>query len=86
MKIYLVGGTIRDELLGHSPTDIDYAVEAESYEHMKKHLIDHNYHIYVEKKEFGCIKAKCPITNIVGDFTLCRKDGYYSDSRRPDSI
>jgi len=86
IKFYLVGGTVRDTLLGDSPSDIDYAVEAKSFQIMKNFLIDNNYSIYVEKEEFGCIKAKCPKSGEVGDYTLCRKDGYYSDFRRPDSI
>ena len=86
IKFYLVGGTVRDTLLEDTSSDIDYAVEAKSFKIMKDFLIDNNYSIYVEKEEFGCIKAKCPNSGQVGDYTLCRKDGYYSDFRRPDSI
>lgn len=86
IRFYLVGGCVRDELLGHKPNDIDYSVEAHSFEHLKRHLSDNNFEIFVEKPEFGTIKAKCPRTKIVADYTLCRKDGAYSDFRRPDSI
>lgn len=44
------------------------------------------YFFIVEKPEFGTIKAKCPETKVVGDYTLCRKDGHYTDHRRPDNI
>jgi tRNA nucleotidyltransferase (CCA-adding enzyme) len=86
IRFYLVGGCVRDEILGHTPNDIDYSVEAESFEHLKRHLSSNNFEIYIEKPEFGTLKAKCPDTNIVADYSLCRKDGVYSDLRRPDSI
>lgn len=86
IKFYLVGGCVRDEILGHMPADIDYSVEASSFNHMKDHLIKSNFEIYVEKPEYGTLKAKCPLTKKVSDYTLCRKDGFYSDCRRPDSI
>jgi tRNA nucleotidyltransferase/poly(A) polymerase len=81
-----VGGTVRDELLGHKPSDIDYCVEAKSFLYMRDYLYSRNYEIYVEKPEYGTLKAKCPITKVVSDYSLCRKDSQYSDFRRPDSI
>lgn len=86
IKFYLVGGCVRDEILGHKPNDIDYSVEAKSFEHMKRHLSENNFKIYVERPEYGTLKAKCPVSGLVSDYTLCRKDGTYSDGRRPDSI
>jgi tRNA nucleotidyltransferase (CCA-adding enzyme) len=76
----------RDEILGHKPNDIDYSVETESYESMRNHLLNNDFTICREKPEYGSIMAKCPISRVVSDYTLCRKDGYYSDFRRPDSI
>ena len=86
IKFYLVGGCVRDEILGHRPSDIDYSVEAESFDKLKSHLLENKFEIYVEKPEYGSLKAKCPLTKVVSDYTLCRKDGAYSDYRRPDSI
>jgi tRNA nucleotidyltransferase (CCA-adding enzyme) len=83
-NFYLVGGCVRDEILGHKPNDIDYAIEAPSFEVMKRSLSNHK--IFVEKPEFGTIKAKCPKSGIVADYTLCRKESGYTDHRRPDSI
>ena len=82
----MVGGAVRDEILNHKCNDYDYAVEADSYDLMKKHLIENDFEIYREKPEYGTIKAKCPKTKLVCDYALCREDGTYSDSRRPDSI
>lgn len=86
IKFYLVGGSIRDEILGLIPSDIDYSVEAESYDQFKNYLINHKFEIYVETPKYGSLRAKCPLTKVVSDYTLCRKDGAYSDYRRPDSI
>lgn len=47
IKFYLVGGTVRDELMGHRPSDVDYAVEAKTFQHMKQHLSDCNFQIFV---------------------------------------
>jgi tRNA nucleotidyltransferase (CCA-adding enzyme) len=86
IRFFLVGGTIRDELLGHKPSDIDYCVEAHNFETMRDYLLNNKYEIYVEKPEYGTLKAKCPLTKVVSDYSLCRKDSVYSDFRRPDSI
>lgn len=86
IKFYQVGGCVRDEMLGHEPNDIDYSVEATSFQHMRKHLSENKFKIYVEKEQYGTIKAKCPVSGVVADYTLCRKDGHYSDHRRPDNI
>lgn len=84
--IYEVGGSVRDKLLGVPHHDYDYAVEAPSFKVMKDWLLREGYVVYVEKEEYGTIKARLPPNKKAYDFTLCRKDGYYSDHRRPDNI
>ena len=95
IKIYEVGGSVRDQLLGKTPLDLDYAVEASSYQEMVNFLEKEGFTIYVKKPEFGFVKGRFPLSNAksyfskftgIGDFTLCRKDGFYTDSRRPESI
>ena len=86
IRKYQVGGSVRDELLGLPHHDIDYVVKAPSFEAMKEWLETHNYDIFVEKPGFGCIKARTPDRKMVADFVLARKDGHYSDNRRPDSV
>lgn len=86
MKFYQVGGSVRDELLKHKHDDIDFAVEASSYLEMKTYLISNGFTIFIEKPEYLSLKARNPNTKQVCDYTLCRKDGYYSDNRRPDSV
>lgn len=86
IKVYLVGGAIRDELMGLKVHDRDYCVIAPSYDVMKEYLVnDMGIKIHVEKPEFVTIRGK---HNELGDvdFVLGRKDGNYSDGRRPDSV
>lgn len=106
MKVYLVGGAVRDKLASlcdalrrdtplqdadapPKPTDIDYAVEAKSFDDMKAYITEHTdpeYEVFLECEKYGTIRAKNKRTNEVADFTLCRSDGPYSDKRRPDCV
>ena len=82
IKHFLVGGYVRDSLLGVPSKDIDYAVEAPSFAAMKFWLEDRGASIYQEREEFNTIRAR--LNDKAVDFVLCRKDGPYSDGRRPD--
>jgi tRNA nucleotidyltransferase (CCA-adding enzyme) len=90
MKLYQVGGSIRDELLCIKSNDIDFAVEADTFREMKQYIIDNNFTIFLEIPQYLTIRAKFPkdhqYSNMVADFTLCRIDGNYSDGRRPDEV
>jgi len=82
---YKVGGCVRDELLGVRSKDIDFAVEAESYEAMRDDILSQGMVIFQERPEFFSIRARHPILGGV-DYTLCRKEGFYSDNRHPDNV
>lgn len=82
---YTVGGFVRDEILGVKSKDIDFAVEANSYEEMKEDILQKGMVIFQERPEYFAIRARHPTLG-GADFTLCRKDGFYSDNRRPDSV
>lgn len=85
-KTYLVGGAVRDELLGLPCKDLDYVVMAPSFEAMRDHLVnEQRCVIFVEKPEYLTIRAKHPVLGCV-DFACARKDGNYTDGRRPDSV
>lgn len=92
IKFYEVGGAVRDEIMGISSKDVDFAVEAPSYEDMVKALRTTGFHIFQDKPEFFTAKAKVPPNHIlrkrtdVADFVLCRKDSATGDGRRPDSV
>lgn len=83
MKIFKVGGCVRDELIGVKSKDIDYAVECGSFEEMREHIARIGT-IFLEKPEFLTIRAK--VNGEFADYVMCRKDGYYSDGRRPDQV
>lgn len=84
-KTYLVGGAVRDELLGIPCKDLDYVVMAPSFAAMRQGLLDDGCTIFVEKEQFLTIRAKHPKLGYV-DFSCARKDGNYTDGRRPDSV
>jgi tRNA nucleotidyltransferase/poly(A) polymerase len=74
IKIYQVGGSVRDEILGIKSNDIDYSIEILNsktpYEDMKKYIEHNNYKIFVEKPQFFTIRAK--MNKQIVDFSLCR--------------
>jgi len=82
IKHYLVGGYVRDTLLNIPSKDVDYAVEAPSFGAMRGWLIEKGHTIFQEREEYGVIRSR--IGKEAADHTLCRKDGPYSDGRRPD--
>ena len=85
IKIYEVGGSLRDEILGYKVKDRDYCVLADSYSEMRDFILFLGGKIYLEREEFFAIRCKIP--NIGdADFTLARKEGFYSDGRHPDSV
>jgi len=83
-KFYKVGGSIRDKILDRPTNDIDYSVEAKSYDEMLKEIISRGLKVIYEKTEFLTVRAN--YKGIISDFVLCRKDGYYADNRRPSEV
>lgn len=83
IKLYQVGGYVRDEILGIKSKDIDYAVEASSYDEMKSYIQEKGT-IFLEKPEYLTIRAK--IGKETCDYVLCRKDGPYKDGRHPEEV
>lgn len=84
VKYYLVGGAVRDEILGKKSKDLDYSCEAPSYEAMKQDILARGGTIFVESPQYLTIRAK--MKGEAADFVLCRKDGSYYDGRRPDTV
>jgi tRNA nucleotidyltransferase (CCA-adding enzyme) len=84
VKIYSVGGAIRDEILGIKNKDIDFAVEANSYQEMKDYIVSSGGTIFLENLEYTTIRAR--MGKVSADYVLCRKDGIYSDGRHPDTV
>lgn len=85
IRMFKVGGAVRDGLLGIKSKDIDFAVEAPSFEAMQEHVTKTCKQVFLIKPEFLTIRALHKELGAV-DFVMCRKDGIYSDGRRPDSV
>lgn len=81
---YIVGGYVRDKILGVESKDVDYAVEAESYDAMRTAILGRGGTIYVEHPEYFTLRGK--MDGVDADFVLCRKDGAYVDGRRPTEV
>lgn len=57
-KIYQVGGSVRDLLLGRKAHDIDYAVEISSFAALEKWIESVQGQVLHKKPEFGSIKVR----------------------------
>jgi len=107
MKMYLVGGAVRDEILGTSSKDYDYTVVLEDADLRLLHngtghgnntpfsvmvfqLRKMGFKIFLETPEHFTVRAKFPKGHkherITADFVLARREGPYSDGRRPDFV
>ncbi len=113
MKMYEVGGCVRDEILGTPSKDIDYSVVLEDgdvfkmdkafygvptpFDYMVGELEAMGVKIIRDKEdipigaEYFTARGIAPkdFPNHPGralDFVLARKDGEYTDGRRPDSV
>lgn len=69
MKIYLVGGAVRDSLLGLDSKDLDYVMVLNNtlgisidngFKMMKTYMVNEGFHIFLETPEMYTIRAKFP--------------------------
>ena len=82
--IYKVGGCVRDAILGVPCKDIDYVCVFPSYSAMVEYIGSVGK-IYLESPQYQTVRAHLPGTP-AADFVLARRDGEYTDGRRPDSV
>lgn len=95
-KIYKVGGSVRDELLGINSKDIDFtfvlddlnkSVE-DGFIEMETWMKERNYEIFLSTPDMFTIRAKFPKGDknegLVADFVMARKEvGYVQGTRNP---
>jgi len=95
MKKFLVGGAVRDKLMGKTPKDFDYtvvlhpAVYTDPFQHMVDELKMEGFKVFLESPEHFTVRAQFPKSSgqrLTADFVLARKEGPYSDGRRPDFV
>lgn len=80
-KIYLVGGCVRDAVLGIENTDLDFCVEDDACAVME-FLAEKG--ICTDMCTYNRFKtASCKINGIKCEFISCRKEIYAVDSRKP---
>lgn len=85
VRFYQVGGSVRDSFLGLKSKDIDYAVEAASFNEMREAILGRGGTIFLETPQYLTIRARVPELGAC-DFVLCRKDGAYNDGRHPENV
>jgi len=85
IRFFQVGGSVRDQFLGVKSKDIDFAVQAPSWEAMREAIIAKGGKIFLETPQYFTIRAKVPELG-AADFVLCRKDGTYKDGRHPETV
>lgn len=100
-QFFEVGGCVRDSLLGIASKDIDFSVVApkgvfatadSAFLAMEAQLAEQGFQIFESRREFLTIRARVPkghaleARTTVADFVLARKDGPYTDGRRPDWV
>lgn len=100
IKLFLVGGAIRDELLGLPVKDLDYSVVVNDaigqpievgFAAMREFLESEGFKIFVETPEFLTMRAQWPHSHlnrkhVTADFVLARSEGVYKDGRRPTEV
>lgn len=102
LKLFAVGGIVRDRLLGIRSKDVDFAVTIDSpdtfdigtgFALLRDTLVAAGVSIWEERPEFFTIRGQVPKGHPLSrfgspdvDFVLARKDSATSDGRRPDSV
>jgi tRNA nucleotidyltransferase/poly(A) polymerase len=113
MKMYMVGGAVRDEILGVPSKDIDFVVVLNTnivnefedpFVTMVASLTEMGFKIFLSTPEYLTVRAQFPSGDgdfntfltggpvktgskrLTADFVLARKEGEYTDGRRPDKV
>jgi tRNA nucleotidyltransferase (CCA-adding enzyme) len=85
VKLYEVGGSIRDELLGLSSSDKDYVAVCDGgWGELLRWSTDVMDKVFLVTPEYFTIRGK--LGDDVMDIVMARKDGVYSDGRHPDKV
>lgn len=80
-EAYLVGGCVRDHLLGKKPTDIDITTNATPDQMF---LVFRDYNIIGTGLKHGTVTVV--MEGVPIEITTYRTDGVYTDNRRPDQV
>jgi poly(A) polymerase len=98
IKLYQVGGCVRDELLGVKSKDIDYSVVIDctgseqidvitGLDLLESYLVSNAYTIFLKTPDTFTFRAKNNKTGEIADFVLARHEiGYDQTSRKPHVV
>ena len=83
-EVYLVGGYVRDTILGIDCTDIDIMVIGDAIDFANKTAKHFNTELSAIYKKFGT--ALLNINNLKIEFSSARKESYKRESRKPEVL
>jgi poly(A) polymerase len=84
VEVYLVGGYVRDTILGIDCTDIDIMVIGDAISFAEKVATKYKTKLSAIYKKFGT--ALLNINKLKIEFASARKESYKKDSRKPDVV
>jgi tRNA nucleotidyltransferase/poly(A) polymerase len=85
VEFYLVGGSVRDMLLGRKSKDRDYVVITDlTFDELSAAMLQAGATIFVSKPEFLTLRVR--YAGEVFDVAYLRVDGDYRDGRRPSGV
>ena len=95
VELYLVGGAVRDKLMGEQPHDYDFTATALSWDYLLNWLDEQGFKRFVTNPEYLTTRAHFPkgfkfagedVSHLTADIVMARKESGYTDGRRPDSV
>lgn len=99
IQMFLVGGAVRDGLIGKQTKDYDYTVVVDSkfgfsaddaYAFMLDELKARGFKVFLDTPQYFTLRAQFPKgdhrARTTADFVLARQEGPYTDGRRPDWV
>jgi poly(A) polymerase len=81
MEVYVVGGYVRDKLLGKDPQDVDVLVVGNGVEFAKRVAEEFGKLSMTTYEKFGTAMMHCGPLKV--EFVGARKESYSKDSRNP---
>ncbi|MCC7160013.1 MAG: CCA tRNA nucleotidyltransferase, partial [Ignavibacteria bacterium] len=84
IQAYLVGGYVRDKLLGNDKTDIDVSIIGDAIDFADKVAAEFGLKLTAIYRKFGTAMLEIEGSKI--EFISARKESYRKDSRKPDVV
>ena len=85
-ELYLVGGCVRDILLGRSPKDFDFCTDLTPEDMIVLSAAYSSFEVIPTGLKHGTVTLHSKISNNSYEITTFRADGDYSDHRHPNSV